>query len=184
MTTLKTSLRLGILLGLFLALGTASAFAATAAEIESRSDQTLQKFYGHVVNGKEFVNKAKGVLIFPAVYKAGIGLGGEYGEGALRIDGKTVDYYSTAAGSIGLQLGFQKKSIILLFMDQVALDKFRASSGWKAGVDASVALVTVGAGGAIDTTQANKPILGFVFGQKGLMYNLSLEGAKFTKIHK
>ncbi|MGH7197984.1 MAG: BPSL1445 family SYLF domain-containing lipoprotein [Candidatus Omnitrophota bacterium] len=161
-----------------------SAYAATAAEIESRAGVTLDRFYEHVRDGKKLMKDAKGVLIFPAVYKAGIGLGGEYGEGALRIKGKTVDYYSTAAGSIGFQLGVQKKSIVILFMRDDALKNFRASSGWKAGVDASIAVVTVGAGGATDTAQVNKPILGFVFGQKGLMYNLSLEGAKFTKIKK
>ena len=84
------------------------------------------------------------MLVFPAVFKAGIGLGGEYGEGALRVKGKTVDYYSTAAASLGLQLGAQKKAIIILFMQKEALEKFQNSSGWKAGVDASVALVTVG----------------------------------------
>jgi lipid-binding SYLF domain-containing protein len=116
--------------------------------------------------------------------KAGIGVGGEYGEGALRIGGKTVDYYNTAAASIGFQLGAQKKTIILVFMQQEALKKFRASSGWKAGVDGSVALITVGVEGSIDTTKIKDPIVGFVFGQKGLMYNLTLEGSKFTKLKK
>jgi lipid-binding SYLF domain-containing protein len=170
---------------LALAAGAASeVWAATGAEIESRANTTIEEFYGHVRDGKKLIKEAKGVLIFPKVYKAGIGLGGEYGEGALRINGKTVDYYSTASGSIGLQLGVQKKSIVILFMDKKALDNFRASSGWKAGVDASIAVVTVGAGGQTDTAQVNKPILGFVFGQKGLMYNLSFEGAKFTKIKR
>ena len=111
-------------------------------------------------------------------------MGGEYGEGALRIHGKTVDYYNTAAGSIGFQLGVQKKSIILLFMEDGALKHFRESSGWTAGVDAGVAVVTVGAGGEMETATTNKPILAFVFGQAGLMYNLTLEGAKFTKLSK
>ena len=122
--------------------------------------------------------------MFPAVFKAGIGLGAEYGEGALQVNGKTVDYYSTAAASIGLQLGAQKKSIVVIFQEDNALDKFRSSSGWKAGVDASVAVVTVGAGGAMDTAKLKEPIIGFIIGQAGLMYNLTLEGAKFTKIEK
>ena len=160
------------------------AWAGTASEINAGADASLQRFYDEVRGGKELVKDAKGVLIFPFVFKAGIGLGGEYGEGALRIKGKTAEYYSTAAASLGFQLGAQKKSIILLFMQDEALSRFRSSSGWKAGVDASVAVVTVGAGGEMDTAKLKEPILAFIFGQKGLMYNLTLEGAKFTKINK
>ena len=163
--------------------GTA-AWAASAASIDADANVTLDRFYGEVSSGKQLVRDSKGVLIFPSVLKAGIGLGGEYGEGALRIKGKTVDYYNTAAASIGFQLGAQKKSIVIIFMQQEALDKFRARSGWKAGVDASIAVVTVGAGGAMDTSKLKEPILGFILDQKGLMYNLTLEGAKFTKIKK
>lgn len=161
-----------------------NALAATAAEIDVSVKATLDHFYDEFKEGKKLVRDAKGTLVFPNVFKAGFGIGGEYGEGALLIKGRTADYYSTAAASLGLQIGAQKKSIIVLFMQDEALSHFRASSGWKAGVDASVAIVTVGAGGAMDTSKLNQPILGFIFGQKGLMYNLSLEGAKFTKIHK
>ena len=160
------------------------AWAYSAAEIDASSDAALVRFCEEVHAGKDLVKDAKGVLVFPAVFKAGIGIGGEYGEGSLRIGGKSVDYYSTAAASLGFQLGAQKKSIIVLFMQDDALQKFRASSGWKAGVDASIAVVTVGAGGEMDTTKYKEPILGFIFGQAGLMYNLSLEGAKFTKLSK
>ena len=134
--------------------------------------------------GKDFLKSAKGVLVFPSVYKAGFVIGGEYGEGALRIGGKTVDYYSTVAGSWGLQIGGQKKTVVLVFMQDEALKKFRAASGWKAGVDGSVALITVGAGGSIDTTNIKDPIVGFVLDQKGLMANLTLEGSKYTKLKK
>ena len=161
-----------------------NALAASAAEIEASSDTALERFYSEVREGKKLAKDAKGVLVFPAVFKAGFGLGGEYGEGALRIKGKTVDYYNTAAASLGFQIGVQKKTIIILFMEPSALDKFRFSSGWKAGVDASIAIVAVGAGGAMDSSKYKEPILGFIIGQKGLMYNLTLEGAKFTKIRK
>lgn len=161
-----------------------NAMAATSGEINAGVTATLERFYQETPGGKDLIKSAKGALIFPGVFKAGIGLGGEYGEGALQIKGKTVDYYSTAAASLGLQLGVQKKSIVILFMDSSALETFRASSGWKAGVDASIAIVKVGADGAMDTSELNKPILGFVFGQKGLMYNLTLEGAKFTKLER
>ena len=131
-----------------------------------------------------YLGIAKGVLVFPKVYKAGIGIGGEYGEGALRIGGRTVDYYSTAAASFGFQLGAQAKSIVLIFTNEEALKKFRDSEGWKVGVDGSVALVDIGDGKAVDTTNIKDPVVGFIFGQKGLMYNLTLEGSKFTKLDK
>jgi lipid-binding SYLF domain-containing protein len=160
------------------------ALAATAREIDAGADAALERLYDEVKGSKALVQDAKGVLIFPAVFKAGIGIGGEYGEGALRMHGRTVDYYSTAAASLGLQLGAQKKSIVVLFMQDQALKRFTESSGWKAGVDASIAVVTVGAGGAMDTAKLKEPILAFIFGQKGLMYNLTLEGAKFSRIKK
>jgi lipid-binding SYLF domain-containing protein len=147
-------------------------------------DVALERFNTEVKGAKEFLKAAKGVLVFPSVYKAGFVIGGEYGEGALRIGGKTVDYYNTIAGSWGLQIGGQKKTVILVFMQDEALKKFRAASGWKAGVDGSVALITVGAGEAIDTTNIKDPIVGFVFDQKGLMANLTLEGSKYTKLKK
>ncbi len=158
--------------------------AVSAKKIDSGVSATLRRFYDEIKDGKRIVQAAQGVLVFPSVFKAGIGIGGEYGEGSLVIKGRTVDYYSTSAASIGFQLGAQKKSIIILFMRDDALRRFRESSGWKAGVDASIAVVKVGAGGEMDTAKLNEPIFAFVFGQKGLMYNLTLEGAKFTKLRR
>jgi len=176
---------LTVLIGLILVpLSPAGSRAATAREIDVSVDVALERFTTEVKGAKEFLAAAKGVLVFPSVIKAGFGIGGEYGEGALRIDGRTVDYYNTVAASFGLQLGAQSKTILLLFMEQGALDKFRKSEGWKVGVDGSVALVTVGVGGALDTENIQDPIVGFVFGQKGLMYNLTLEGAKITRLEK
>ena len=169
------------LVALFLA--APPAHSASAAEIDLKVDQTLKTFQG-IEGAKPFLGIAKGILVFPKVYKAGIGVGGEYGEGALRIDGRTVDYYSTAAASFGFQLGAQAKSIVILFTDASALSKFRESEGWKVGVDGSVALVDIGIGKALDTTNIKDPVIGFIFGQKGLMYNLTLEGSKFTKLDK
>ena len=173
---------------IFLAMGAilqpVSSYAASAKEINIRVDEALEQFGKEVSGGKEFLKNAKGVLVFPKVIKAGFGIGGEYGEGAMRIGGKTVDYYSTAAASIGFQIGAQSKRVLLVFMQDNALKQFRESSGWEAGVDGSVALVELGAGGSLDTTNIKDPIVGFVFGNKGLMYNLTLEGSKFTKIVK
>ncbi|HJW85321.1 MAG TPA: YSC84-related protein [Candidatus Brocadiaceae bacterium] len=176
-----------LLTGIVFALGTVlpnQVFAKSAKEIDVSVEAALERFRTEVKGSEEFLKSAKGVLILPGVIKGGLVIGGEYGEGALMIDGKTVDYYSTAAASYGFQLGGQKKDIILIFMQEDALKGFRNSSGWKAGVDGSVALVTIGAGSSIDTAKINEPIVGFVFGQKGLMYNLTLEGSKFTKLKR
>ena len=163
---------------------TDTAIAASAVEIDAKADSTLKMFFEKVGPAKELSAKSKGILVFPDVIKAGFGIGGEYGEGALRINGKTVEYYNTAAASIGLQLGAQEKAVILLFMDGKALDDFRKSDGWEAGVDGSVAVVEWGTGGSIDTTNIKDPIIGFVFGNKGLMFNLTLEGSKMSKIKR
>ena len=159
------------------------ALAASAAEIDADVAGALDAFQ-KIEGAPAFLGIARGVLVFPKVYKAGIGVGGEYGEGALRVGGKTVDYYSTAAASIGFQLGAQSKSIFVIFTDEAALAKFRASEGWKVGVDGSVALIDIGVGKTVDTNNIEDPVIGFVFGQKGLMYNLTLEGSKFTKLKK
>lgn len=158
------------------------ALAETAAVIEIKVNETLKKFTTEVAGSKEFLKSARGILVFPEVIKAGLGVGGEYGEGALRVEGKTVDYYSTAAASIGFQLGAQVKSVIIIFLQQEALNAFRKSAGWKAGVDGSIALVTIGTGVSLDSNTLQEPIIGFVIGSKGLMYNLTLEGSKFTKL--
>jgi lipid-binding SYLF domain-containing protein len=137
------------------------------------------------VNGSEvFLNQAAGYLVFPRVIKVGLGFGAETGEGSLIVAGRTVDYYRTTAGSFGLQAGAQAKSIVIAFMTQDALRKFQTSSGWKAGVDGSVALIDLGIGKTIDTDNLKDPVVGFIFGSKGLMYNLTLEGSKFTKLDK
>jgi len=157
------------------------AHAGTAAEIDAAVKDALKRFSTEVKGGPEFLNSAKGMLVFPKVYKGGFIVGVEGGEGALLIGGKTADYYKTAAASWGLQAGAQAKTVIVAFMTDEALEKFRNSSGWKAGVDGSVAMVDVGAGAALDTKTIKDPVVGFVFGQKGLMANLTLEGSKYEK---
>jgi len=158
--------------------------AVTAKEIDVSVDVALDRFKNEVSGANEFLANAKGVLVIPNVIRVGFVLGGEYGEGALLVDGKTVDYYSLAAGSLGLQIGAQSKNIVIVFMDENALMKFRDSLGWRAGIDGSIALVDQGAGASVDTGNLQHPIVGFIFGVKGLMVNLSLEGSKFTKLIK
>lgn len=165
-----------------LALPGSQARAASAAEIDTDVNATLERFFARVVNGRELANKAVGVLVFPSIVKGGFGIGGEYGEGALHIRGQTADYYNIIGASIGFQIGVQTRSVILMFMTESALAGFRNRAGWEVGVDGSVALVTVGASGRINTNNILDPIIGFVFNNKGLMYNLTLEGTKISKI--
>ncbi|GAB4357915.1 MAG: lipoprotein [Gammaproteobacteria bacterium] len=174
----------GLLMVLVATLGIGGVQAASRAEIDAKVNATLKEFYRSVKGGRELAGKAAGVLVFPEVVKAGFGIGGEYGEGALLVGGQPVAYYSTAGASIGLQFGAQVKSQIILFMNSGVLKQFRNSEGWKAGVDGSVALATLGAGGAIDTETAKRPIIGFIFSNKGLMYNLTFEGSKITRIKR
>ena len=188
-TYLYVNFPLGILIALaacvFAFSAPSIAKADTAKEIDVSVDVALENFMKEVKGAKEFLQASKAVLVFPKVYKAGFfWLGGEYGEGALRIGGKTTDYYSVAAGALGPQLGAQAKTVILVFIQEEALKKFHEGPGWEAGVDGSIALVDVGVGQTIDSTTFQQPIIGFVIGQKGLMANLTLEGTKFTKIEK
>ncbi len=158
--------------------------AASREQIDADVREAINELYRHSSSAKELAGKSAGMLVFPKVIKGGIGIGGEYGEGALLIGGQTVAYYNIASASIGFQLGGQKRSQVILFMSQRELDKFRNSDGWKAGGDASVALATLGAGGQIDSETAKKPIIGFIYSNKGLMYNLTFEGSKITEIKK
>ncbi len=162
--------------------------AASAQAINAGADKALADFKSKVKGADRFLRAAKGYLIFPEVVQAGIGIGGQYGEGVLRIGGRSVAYYSIASGSIGFQLGAQRKSILIVFEQQGALQSFRtkAATGksWNVGVDGSVALFNAGAQASIDSATVNQPIVGFVFGQSGLFYNLSLEGSKITKLQR
>ena len=172
-------------IGLTLALSSVTiAYAASAREINTSVDVALERFYKEVKGAKEFAKNAKGLLIFPGVIKAGLALAGEYGEGALRVGGKTVAYYNITAASFGLTIGAQKKDIIIAFMTDEALRQFRVSEGWEAGVDGNVALMVIGAGTRLDTTIMRDPIVGFVFGAKGLMADVSLKGSKLSRLDK
>jgi len=167
---------------LLLVAATASAVTGSREQLDADVKEAIAELYKHSTAAKELAGKAAGMLVFPKVIKGGVGIGGEYGEGALVIKGRNAAYYSIAAGSIGLQLGVQRKSQVILFMNQKELDKFRNSKGWKAGVDGSVALATLGAGGQVDTETAKKPIIGFIYSNKGLMFNLTFEGSKISQI--
>ena len=150
--------------------------------IDSNVDNALSRLYAQDPSSREMINKARGVLVFPSIIAAGFVVGGSYGEGALRVRGRTSEYYSTAAGSVGLLAGAESKAVYLLFMTDEALAKFRASKGWTVGADASVTLVNVGASASVDTKTAQQEIVGYVLTNGGLMANVSLEGTKITPI--
>ena len=156
--------------------------AKSTLEIDAAIESALNRFTEEVKGSQAYLDGARGTLVIPRMIKAGVILGMEYGEGALIVDGIKVQYYRAFSTSLGLQLGVGAKDLVVLFFDDDAMDDFLYSSGWQAGVDGSVALGNMGVGGSIDTTESRDPIVGFVFGHKGIIAGLSMEGTKFTKI--
>lgn len=157
--------------------------AATArSSIDAGANDALAELYKQVPGSRDLVSKAKGVLIFPAVFTAGLGVGASYGKGVLREAEHATAYYNTAGGSIGWIAGAQAKSVFMLFMTPDSLARFKASRGWTAGADASVAILNLGANASIDTKTVQQPIVGFVLGRGGLMANASLDGTKISKL--
>src|SRR5215813_9819804 len=184
MISRREAARLALLAPLALAASTLPSEAYSAARIDADVHATLREFNYHIGGARELLSKASAVLVFPSVIKAGVGIGGEYGEGALLVRGGTVGYYNTVSASFGFQLGAQARSVIIAFMTPEALEGFRRVRGWKVGVDGSVALIMVGIGGSIDSSKIASPIVGFIFDGRGLMYNLTLEGSKITRIER
>ena len=157
--------------------------AATAAEIDSDVDSALQALYSSSPAAKEISRVAKGILVFPDIIKGGLIVGGQYGKGALREEGKTVGYYNTVAASYGLQAGVQKFGYALFFINQAALDHLKKSEGWEIGVGPSVVVVDAGLAKSLTTTTAKDDIYAFFFNQKGLMAGLGLQGSKISRIN-
>jgi len=171
-----------ILSVLFLFSITVVSYGKTAAEIDASVNAALRLFKKDVKGADEYLRAAKGVLVMPGVTKVAFIIGGKYGQGALRIRDKTASYYSLASGSLGYQIGAQKYDLVIIFMTDQALKKFRESEGWEAGVDAEVTLIDVGAAASVSTLRSQHPVIGFVFDEKGLMAGVSIKRAKFTKI--
>ena len=169
-------------LSIFILFFTADINAKSTAEIDASIESAIERFTNEIRGGQTYLDGARGILVIPKMIKAGLVLGVEYGEGALVVDNIKVQYYRAFSGSLGLQLGIGSKDLIILFYDDEAMDDFIYSSGWQVGVDGSVAILDMGAGGSLDSIEAQDPIVGFVFGHKGLIAGLSLEGTKFTKI--
>ncbi len=165
---------------LAIAVGANHADAASAGEIEAEVNAAIKQCETQVAGCKTVADKAKGMLVFPEVTKAAIGVGGSYGVGALRVGGKTVGYYDTTSASIGLQLGAEKHAEMIVFLTDAALAEFRKSSGWQVGGNASVTVIDEGKSKDIDTLTRNTPIVAFIYGETGLMGSLSIEGAKIA----
>ncbi len=171
-------------LAAFLFLATGAARAETGREIDAHVDAALSRFVAEVKGGRKLLAKANAALVLPRVVKGGIIVGGEYGEGALREGGRTVAYYSVASASLGLTLGGEVKDLVILFMEESALKKFRKSQGWEAGVDGNIAVIKTGGGASVDTASVREPIIGFVVGVKGLLVDASFKGSKFSPIKR
>jgi lipid-binding SYLF domain-containing protein len=177
----QTVIFAALIIGCFLSV---PADAASKEVIDAKVSAALKELYEKSQAARDLSAKASGILVFPSVIKAGVGIGGEYGEGSLLVGGNPVGYYNVAAASIGFQLGAQSKTQVIMFMTDASLKQFRDSHGWEAGVDGSVALVEWGAGGSVDTNNIKDPVVGFIYSNKGLMYNLTLEGSKISPIEK
>jgi lipid-binding SYLF domain-containing protein len=161
-----------------------SATAETTAQIDAGVKAARDQCGAQIPGCNEATEKAAGMLVFPEVTKAAVGVGGSYGEGALIVGDKTAGYYSTTSASVGLQLGAQESAQIIMFMTEEALDEFRNSSGWEAGANAQVTLIDEGKAANISSVMADSPVIAFVFGQKGLMGDLSIQGSKITKLER
>lgn len=156
--------------------------AAKRQEIDAGANGAINRLFSTVDGTRELANRAQGILIFPRVLSGGVGIGGEYGEGVLRSRGSSVGYYRTTSASIGATLGGQSKSVVLMFMTPEAYNKFVNSNGWTVGADAGVALAKFGANGKLDTMTGQQPVIGFVQTNAGLMFDISLDGSKISKL--
>ncbi|MEI6002857.1 hypothetical protein H3V53_38935 [Paraburkholderia bengalensis] len=156
--------------------------AAKRQTIDADVDGTLARLFNSIGGSRELADKSRGMLVFPSVIAAGFWFGGQYGQGALRVGAQTSGYYSITAASFGLQIGAQSKAIVMLFMTDDALSSFTRSQGWAAGVDATVAVLKVGANGNVDTSTATSPVEAFVLTNAGLMAGVSLEGSKISRL--
>jgi lipid-binding SYLF domain-containing protein len=165
-------------------IGPSQTLAASAAEIDRDIDVALKTLFAKSESARALAEKATGILVFPAIMKAGFIVGGQYGEGSLREGGKTVRYYNSVAASYGLQAGIQKFGYALFFMSDSALKWIDKSDGWEIGTGPSIVIVDVGAAGSLTTTTAKSEIYAFFFSQKGLMAGIGLQGTKITRLNK
>ncbi len=153
-----------------------------AATIDARVDSTLNQMFDQFPGTRDLASRSAGVLVMPLVTEVGLGFGGSYGRGALRVGPSTVDYYSSTSGSAGLQIGAQQYSHVLFFMTPEALLEFRQSPGWAAGADVEYAISDQSEMLRAETTTSLSPVIAVVFGQTGLRLGATLEGTKYSRI--
>jgi lipid-binding SYLF domain-containing protein len=156
--------------------------AARRQSIDSSVDSALSNLYRQAPGSEQLVRQAKGVLVFPSVLEAGFVFGAWRGDGALRVNGKTVSFHRTTGGSFGLQAGAQSTAVFLLFMTDDALRSFQASRGWTAGVDASVTMINVGASAQVTSATVQQPVIGYVLSNTGLMAGVTVDGSRITRL--
>ena len=161
----------------------APAVAASAAELSSDANKALQSLYAKVPAAKAIGAKAQAILVFPSITKAGLGIGGQYGDGALIKGGKVVGYYNTSGISSGLQAGAQQYGYAMFFMNEAALKALDSTAGFEVGVGPSIVVMDEGKAKSTTTTSMKDDIYAFIFSQKGLMAGLGLQGNKITKIN-
>jgi lipid-binding SYLF domain-containing protein len=161
---------------------TQSSIAKSAETIEKEVDIAIEKFKKEIEGGEKFLLKVKGYIVFPSVIKGGFIIGAKYGEGALRVNGKTKFYLSMSAASIGLQAGAQEYSMVIAFISENSLKNFYKSNGWEAGIDSSITIAQWGVSKDLSSISFEKPIVAFIYGEKGLMAGVSIAGTKFKRI--
>jgi lipid-binding SYLF domain-containing protein len=176
------------ILALALMIGSAHGFpptialATTASAIDRDARSALDKLYKHTPGAKALADKAVAVLVFPSIVKAGFIIGGQFGDGALRKNGKSVAYYRSLAGSYGYQAGVQAFGYVLFFMDDASVQYLNNSAGWELGVGPSLVVLDDGFGKNLSTTTLQKGVYAFIFDQTGLMAGMGIQGTKITRI--
>jgi len=157
-------------------------FAQTVIELDKEVDLAIEKFKQDIEGGEKFLSKVKGYAVFPTVVKAGLVIGGKYGEGAVRVNGKSKFYLSMSSASIGLQAGAQRYSMIIAFVTQKALESFYKSSGWETGLEGSITIAQWGANKDMSSISFEKPIIAFIYNARGIMASINIAGTKFERI--
>jgi lipid-binding SYLF domain-containing protein len=180
---LRGRLAAAMIVALAYGLNTQAAWAASKSEIDRNATQALTTLYQTTPGAEALADKSKGILIFPSIVKGGLIVGGQYGDGALRKGGKTVAYFRTISGSVGLQAGAQSFGYVLFFMDDASLRYLRKSKGWELGTGPTLVMLDKGFAKNLSTTTLQTGVYAFIFDQKGLMAGISLQGSKVTRIH-
>jgi lipid-binding SYLF domain-containing protein len=182
MTATHRMVRL-LLAAAFVFASSSPVWAASASEIDREASAALQDLYAKTPSAKALGARAKAILIFPKIVKAGFLVGGQVGNGVLRKNGASVGYYRNMAASYGFQAGGQSFGYVLFLMTNSAVDYLDRSDGWELGTGPSLVVVDKGKAGALTTTTAKDDIYAFIFDQKGLMGGVGIQGSKITRIY-